>query len=149
MIRFYPEQGTSSVIAEGGLLTVVNPVAVQIDTNGDLIIAALRNPSNSDLPSRLIRIDPVTGEQSLIAETTDRQFRDFAILEDTAYIAFKCNIFNYAGKEVFQFPKVDKKIVIEKQSEDCPFWEEWVRKPGKSEVDTGSSEEDALEPDAY
>ena len=70
-------------------------------------------------------------------------------LEDTAYIAFKCNIFNYAGKEVFQFPKVDKKIVIEKQSEDCPFWEEWVRKPGKSEVDTGSSEEDALEPDEY
>jgi hypothetical protein len=57
-------------------------------------------------------------------------------LEDTAFITFRCDVFNYAGKEIFRFPATEKRVVIEKDDEEeCPFWEEW-RKEDK--VKTGS-----------
>ena len=75
-------------------------------------------------------------------------------LEDTAYIAFRCTVFNYSVKEVFRFPAVEKCVVIEKDDEeDCPFWEEWCKEDG---VKTGSCmdgekvlKEPSNEPDEY
>jgi len=74
-------------------------------------------------------------------------------LEDTAYINFRCDVFNYSGKEVFRFPTSEKCVVIEKDDgEDCPFWVEWSKEDGEK---TGSCEDGeevikpSYEPDEY
>ncbi len=70
-------------------------------------------------------------------------------LEDTAYISFRCNVFNYSGREVFRFPVANRKLVIERELDECPFWEEWVKEPDTAVKETGSSAKSAHEPDDY
>jgi hypothetical protein len=58
-------------------------------SSGDAIVSAL-TAGGYDVPgppSRVIRIDPVLGTQTLIAEITDGQFRDFALTDTYALIA--------------------------------------------------------------
>lgn len=70
-------------------------------------------------------------------------------LDDTAYISFRCNVFNYLGKEIFQFPIATDNIVIEKEKDECPFWEEWTKDLKTVVKETESSSKSALEPDDY
>ena len=70
-------------------------------------------------------------------------------LDDTTYIAFRCRIFNYSGKEVFSFPRADKRVVIEEKIEECPFWEEWVKDSDSVEATTGSADKKSSEPGEY
>lgn len=70
-------------------------------------------------------------------------------LQDTAYIMFKCNVFNFAGKEVFSFPRVTSKVVIESETEECPFWEEWVKTSEEKAASKGSEDDSESEPDEY
>lgn len=72
-----------------------------------------------------------------------------ANLDETSYIAFKCEVFNYSGREVFQFPTAQKEVVLERETDECPFWEEWKKENLELEEETGSGAETALEPDNY
>jgi len=75
-------------------------------------------------------------------------------LEDTTYIAFRCAVFNFVGKEVFSFPVGDKRIIIEKDSDDdCPFWEEWNKESDQTRGLIGDIEDETEissdDPDDY
>jgi hypothetical protein len=70
-------------------------------------------------------------------------------LDDTTYIAFRCLVFNYSGKEVFQFPKADKRVVIEEKIDACPFWEEWVKETDSVEATSGSADSKLSESGEY
>lgn len=70
-------------------------------------------------------------------------------LDDTSYIAFRCNVFNYSAREVFRFPKASRELVIERELDECPFWEEWVKESETVVEETGSSAKSMLEPDDY
>ena len=89
LLRYDPTSNTSSVLASGGLIGGVSPWAVQLDSLGDLIVASITAGGNDVVgpPSRVIRVDPTTGAQTLIAELSDGQFRDFAVSGETAFIA--------------------------------------------------------------
>ena len=70
-------------------------------------------------------------------------------LDETSYIAFKCEIFNYSGREVFKFPTGEKTVKIERETDECPFWEEWKKENDKLEEEKGSDAETVVEPDNY
>lgn len=71
-------------------------------------------------------------------------------LDNSSYISFRCNVFNYSGKEVFGFPLGNKPVVIEKETDSCPFWEEWIKPSDQKEEKSGSGKvENKLEPDKY
>jgi hypothetical protein len=89
LLRFDSTSKSLSVVASGGLIGGVAPWAVQMHSSGDVIVSAL-TAGGFDVPgppSRVIRVDPVSGLQTLIAESTDGQFRDFALTDTHAFIA--------------------------------------------------------------
>jgi hypothetical protein len=89
LLRFDSTSNSLSVVASGGLIGDVAPWAVQMHSSGDAIVSGLTAGGNDVVgpPSRVIRIDPVSGSQTLIAETAVGQFRDFALTDTDAYIA--------------------------------------------------------------
>jgi parallel beta-helix repeat protein len=89
LFRFDSGGGFLSVVAEGGLLGDVAPFSVQVGQNGQIFVSALTGGGWDviGLPSRVIRIDPSTGAQSLVLESTTEMFRDFAIEGSIAFIA--------------------------------------------------------------
>jgi DNA-binding beta-propeller fold protein YncE len=89
LLRVDPVSGIVSVLAQGGLIGGVSPCAVELDSTGAPIVSALTLGGNDvpGPPSRVIRVDPETGAQTLIAQITDGQFHDFAIQGNTALIA--------------------------------------------------------------
>ena len=89
LLRFHSTTKSVSVVASGGLIGGVSPSAIQMHPNGDAIVSALTAGGNDvpGPPSRVIRIDPSSGAQTLIAEITDGQFRDFALADTYAFIA--------------------------------------------------------------
>jgi hypothetical protein len=83
LFRFDVASGSASVLAGGGLISEVASWAVQVAPDGTIIVSGLTagGYDSPGTPSRVIRINPVSGAQSLIAETTDEQFRDFALTD--------------------------------------------------------------------
>jgi hypothetical protein len=77
LLRFDVASGSASILASGGLIGEVHPFAVQVDADGTIIVSGLAAGGNA--PSRVIRVDPVSGAQSLIAESMGRNFYDFAL----------------------------------------------------------------------
>jgi hypothetical protein len=89
LLRFDSGQGTVSVLAAGGLIGGIAPWAVHVHEDGTIIVAGLTAGGNDvpGPPSRVIMVDPASGMQSLVAEITDGQFRDFALTTTDAFIA--------------------------------------------------------------
>ena len=89
LLRFDAASGDATVVASGDLIGDVAPYAVQVAADGQIIVSGLTSVGNDvpGPPSRVIRIDPASGAQSLVAEITDGQFRDFALTATEAIIA--------------------------------------------------------------
>jgi hypothetical protein len=60
--------GRQSVLAEAGYM--VRPYGIAVDTNGELVIADERtiNPANPDYLGGIIRIQPVSGQQTVVTQ---------------------------------------------------------------------------------
>jgi hypothetical protein len=66
VIRVDPRTGEISTVASGGLLEF--PTGIVVEPDGRLLVANSRDPfSESPPPGNVIRIDPVTGTQSVVA----------------------------------------------------------------------------------
>jgi hypothetical protein len=89
LLRFDVASRTTSVLASGGLIGEVAPWAVEVGPDGSIFVSGLVS-GGYDVPgppSRVIRIDALSGAQSLVAEITDGHFRDFALTSTDAIIA--------------------------------------------------------------
>lgn len=80
IVRFDPSTGQQEVVSSGDRF--INPVDLEIDSAGRYVV------SNrvGDFSSELVRVDPLTGSQQLLARVADEGF--FALKDDnTAYYA--------------------------------------------------------------
>jgi Ca2+-binding RTX toxin-like protein len=71
VLRVDAETGAQTLITAGGLLH--DPVGVAVEADGDLLVGDVNQdePRSNEHDGRLVRVDPMTGEQTLVTEIDD------------------------------------------------------------------------------